>query len=431
MKVLHVPFGFWPETEAGTELYVDALARTQRQLGLDPIIAAPAEKEGSYWHRSLRVHRYAVTPRPALDELWGMGDVAAAAGFGKILDAEKPKLVHLHAYTSGVSVLCAEQASARRIPLVLTVHTPIVCARGTLMRWGSTVCDGVMRPDVCSACTVAAQGVPRRLASAYAPLVKLAAPVTRGQSGGVWTALRLPELVVKRIGAVTEFLARMNRIIVQADWTREVLERNDVPSAKISLVRHGLAAHLPNRPFDRISSNIRLAYLGRLAPFKGPHIIVEALRAARDLPVELTLFGLEQEGAHSEYARWLRRIAASEPRIRMAPPIPHEEVVKTLTRYDALVVPSQWLETGPLVVLEGFAAGIPVIGSRLGGIAELVRDEVDGLLVDLQPEAWTAVLRRIASERQLLGRLREGIQPPRTMEQVAQETSAVYTAVLS
>jgi hypothetical protein len=208
MKVLHVPFGFWPDTMAGTELYVDALARAQKQQGVDAIIAAPAAQEGSYWHRSLRVHRYAVSARASLDELWGAGDSAAAQGFGKILDAEKPKLLHLHAYTSGVSVGCAEQASARRIPLVFTVHTPVVCARGTLMRWGSMVCDGVMRPDVCSACTVAAQGVPRPLASTYAPLVRLATPLTRGHSGGLWTALRLPELVVQRIGAVHDFLGR-------------------------------------------------------------------------------------------------------------------------------------------------------------------------------------------------------------------------------
>ena len=52
-----------------------------------------------------------------------------------------------------------------------------------------------------------------------------------------------------------------------------------------------------------------------------------------------------------------------------------------LSRIDVLAVPSQWLETGPLVVLEAFAAGTPVIGSDLGGIRELVSDGRDGLLV--------------------------------------------------
>src|SRR5262245_56413088 len=372
MKVMHVPFGFFPDTAAGAEIYVDALARQQQELGIDPVIAAPASEGAIYTHGPLRVLRYGVSSSLSLDDLWGEGDATAAERFGQILDAEKPRLVHLHAYAPGVSVRCAEQANARGIPLVFTVHTPVMCARGTLMRWGSSVCDGVMRPDVCPACTVAAQGLPRPVASAYAPLVKLAAPVTRGHSGGVWTALRLPDLVVQRISAVRSFLDSMKRIIVQAQWTREVLERNQVSVMKIHLVRHGLPEDsFPTHTVERFGTTLRLAYLGRLTPFKGPHLIVEALRAAPNLPVELTIFGIEQEGAFTDYVRWLRRQASAEPRIRFAPPIPNTEVARTLARYDALVVPSQWLETGPLVVLEAFAAGIPVIGTRLGGIAEL------------------------------------------------------------
>jgi glycosyltransferase involved in cell wall biosynthesis len=432
VKILHVPFGFFPDTAAGTELYVAGLARTQLELGHEPIVAAPAPQDSSYLHGPLRVLRYAVSDSLSLADLWGNGDQAAAERFGRILDAEMPALVHLHAYTSGVSVRCAEQAQARRIPLVFTVHTPVVCARGTLMRWGSAVCDGVMRDDVCPACTVAAQGLPRPVASAYAPLARLAAPVARSQSGGAWTALRLPSLVVERNKAVRRFLGLMKRIIVQADWTRDVLERNDVPASVIKLVRHGLVEQSsPHRTIEKFGTSLRLAYLGRLAPFRGPHFIVEALRAAPGLPIDLTIFGLEQEGAHTEYAQWVKRRAAEDPRIRVMPPIPNDQVVRTLARYDALVVPSQWLETGPLVVLEAFAAGVPVIGTKLGGIAELVRDGIDGLLIEPEPQAWLAMLQRLAHERTLLQRLRAGVEPPRTMRQVANEVDRVYAAALA
>jgi glycosyltransferase involved in cell wall biosynthesis len=400
-------------------------------MGQEPVIAAPAPHDYEYPYDNLRVLRYGVSELLSLDELWGAGDPIAANAFGKILDQEKPTLVHLHAYTSGVSLRCAEQASARGIPLVFTVHTPVVCARGTLMRWGSMVCDGVMRDDVCSACTVAAQGLPRPVAAAYAPLARLARPISRSHSGGAWTALRLPDLVVERIRAVRSFLGHMRRIIVQADWTRSVLERNDVPGSIIHLVRHGLVDQAANPRIEKFGSTLRLAYLGRLAPFKGPHFIVEAMRAVPSLPVELTMFGIEQEGAYTEYAQWLRRRATEDPRIRLMPAIPNDQVVRTLARYDALVVPSRWLETGPLVVLEAFAAGVPVIGSRLGGIAELVRDGIDGLLVEPQPDAWIALLRRIASDPAILQRLRSGIEQPRSMQQVARETNVVYAAALS
>jgi len=95
-------------------------------------------------------------------------------------------------------------------------------------------------------------------------------------------------------------------------------------------------------------------------------------------------------------------------------------------------VPSQLLETGPLVVLESFAAGVPVIGSALGGIAEKVVGGVNGLLVSPHDsvQAWQDVLGRCAGDRALLQRLRTGIAPPRSLEAAAREMHELYTAVL-
>ena len=103
-------------------------------------------------------------------------------------------------------------------------------------------------------------------------------------------------------------------------------------------------------------------------------------------------------------------------------------MLAALAQHDVLAVPSQCLETGPLVVLEAFAAGTPVIGANLGGIAELVTDGVDGLLVE--PAAWATTLQRCATDRDLLPRLRAGIRPPRTMATVADEMLALYETAL-
>jgi glycosyltransferase involved in cell wall biosynthesis len=93
-------------------------------------------------------------------------------------------------------------------------------------------------------------------------------------------------------------------------------------------------------------------------------------------------------------------------------------------------VPSRWMETGPLVVLESFAAGTPVIGSDLGGIAEWVQHEQNGLLVAFDDiVAWTNALRRCASDRTLLARLREGVGAPRTMKDVAREMAKLYKQI--
>ncbi len=112
-------------------------------------------------------------------------------------------------------------------------------------------------------------------------------------------------------------------------------------------------------------------------------------------------------------------------------PVKSSEVIETLAGYDGFLVPSQWMETGPLVVLEAFAAGVPVVGSDLGGIAEWVTHERDGLLVtENSASGWAQALRRLVNEPGLLPKLRAGIRPPRSMREVAEEVRAVYEELL-
>jgi glycosyltransferase involved in cell wall biosynthesis len=96
-----------------------------------------------------------------------------------------------------------------------------------------------------------------------------------------------------------------------------------------------------------------------------------------------------------------------------------------------LAVPSIWFETGPQVVLEAHAAGVPVVGSDLGGIAERVQDGVNGLLVPPgDPLALAAALRSFVDDPDLLTRLRPRHRV-RTMDEVADETVAAYAQLLA
>jgi glycosyltransferase involved in cell wall biosynthesis len=124
----------------------------------------------------------------------------------------------------------------------------------------------------------------------------------------------------------------------------------------------------------------------------------------------------------------LANLAADDGRIRLLEPVPVEGVRKTLEQYDMLAVPSQGMETGPLVVLEAFDAGIPVLGSAVGGIAELVQHGVNGLLVHPfhQVDAWRAMLETLVNGPGMVGRLAKGVTPPRGMDDVAEEMRTVY-----
>ena len=125
-------------------------------------------------------------------------------------------------------------------------------------------------------------------------------------------------------------------------------------------------------------------------------------------------------------------LARGDRRISFSDAIAPGDVIPRLRAYDFLAVPSQWLETGPLVALEAFAAGTPVIGWKLGGIAELVEHGRDGLLIE--PSAatgWVDALQGLAGDRALRARLQAGVRQPRRSTEVARDMLALYASLLA
>ncbi|HWE52157.1 MAG TPA: glycosyltransferase [Bryobacteraceae bacterium] len=442
MRILHVPYTFYPEAVGGTEVYVLALATSQHFFGSEVAIAAPATAAASYVHDGFKVWRFPVSSTLTLAELYGDGDPVAAQAFGVILDEFKPDIVHLHAMTSAVSPRLARQARQRGCLIVFNYHTPTVsCARGTLLKWGSRICNGDLETSPCAACALTNRGVPGTMARFIASLPSALGDrlAEDDRSGGIWTALRIPQLTSLRQRAFHSLMEDADRIVALCNWTEDLLVRNGVPASKLVLCRQGISwppagALSPVQSSSRPSASLplRAAFLGRIDATKGPHVILQGLMNNPRLPLSLDVFGVFQNGADSGYAARIRTAAAQDSRVKLLPSIPSAQVIDRLAEYDVVVVPSQLLETGPLVVLEAFAAGTPVIGSNLGGIAELITSGRDGLLVEpySSPAAWAAVLQKICDEPALLDVLRAGILPPRPMRQVALDLVAVYESAL-
>jgi glycosyltransferase involved in cell wall biosynthesis len=441
MKTIQVPFCFAPDPIGGTEVFVANLARDLRGLGVDTIVAAPSGTTRSYWMDDLRVRRFAVGEVKEVADLYGEGDALAAAEFGRILDDEAPDLIHLHAFTAAVSVRLVRAAKSRAIPVILTYHTPTVsCQRGTLLRWGATICDGKLDVGRCAGCTLNGLGMNGTVATFVGGLPPAVGQWLgdHGLQGGVWTALRMSQLVALRHAAFRAMAAEVDHIVAVCEWVRDLLLLNDVPASKVSISRQGItwtpesAVALAGSSMEGASDEMRLAFVGRLDPTKGLHVILNALRMAPTLRVRLDIFGVVQSSSNNAYLREQMALTGMDPRISFRGAIASLEVVPTLRKYDFLVVPSQWMETGPLVVLEAFAAGIPVFAWKLGGCAELVRDGLNGLLIEPGPHSrWTETLQRLAKDVRLRAQLKAGVRPPRMSVEVSRDMLGLYKALLT
>ncbi|MDP9171853.1 MAG: glycosyl transferase group 1, partial [Acidobacteriota bacterium] len=71
MRILHVPYSYYPDPAGGTEIYVNALAKWQRSFDCESAVAAPATLASRYEHEGIPVWRFAMSPAPTLTELYG------------------------------------------------------------------------------------------------------------------------------------------------------------------------------------------------------------------------------------------------------------------------------------------------------------------------------------------------------------------------
>jgi len=160
---------------------------------------------------------------------------------------------------------------------------------------------------------------------------------------------------------------------------------------------------------------------------KAPHVLLEAHRQLEPGAAEVHLYGAPG-GYHGDdsYRDRLNPLLAS-PDVHRHGPRPHAGIPDILASLDVLVVPSIWPENSPLVIQEALLAGVPVIASRTGGIAELIRDGENGFLFEPGSVAELAgILARLTNEPASLHRLRHTPADIRTLDDDARAAVALY-----
>jgi glycosyltransferase involved in cell wall biosynthesis len=436
--ILHVPYTFFPDACGGTEVYVRGLAQRLASRGYLSAVTAPGVEPSEYVNDGLPVYRFATDRRRRLELAYGFPDEIAAEGFRVILRKTRPRIVHLHGRTSAISELLVDAAHESGAAVVFTYHTPTVsCARGTMMLFGQQPCDGFIEPKRCTVCTLAAHGVPKSLArlAALVPNILAAGSGTPIGDQELLSFLRIPALIADGRRRFCDFISKVDHVVAVCQWVREVLERNGVPPEKITLSRQGLSEtllHSSPRATGGQRGLLRIAYFGRIDRAKGPDLLARALKLIPKAPVQVDIFAVRQTSGPGQAYDWLAAQAHLDSRLTLRAAVAPDEVIGVMAEYDLIAVPSRWLETGPLVVLEAFAAGVPVLGADLGGIAELVGSGVDGFLVPADDAvAWAAAIVRFVDNPRLVCEMRSRIKTPRSMDAVVDDMAMVYSAVVA
>jgi glycosyltransferase involved in cell wall biosynthesis len=441
VKIVHLLGWYFPDSVGGTEVYVAALCRRLRDAGHEVLVAAPDAHQAAperYEHDQVPVFRYKIAGGVTRDEAQHRAPARGAERFHQFLADERPDILHVHSFTTGVGLPEIREARRLGIRVIATCHLPgfgYMCRSGELMQWGRVPCDGIVEAGKCAACNLTRLGMPQPLAWLTGTLpVPLSAALQRlpGRAG---TALGMPASVREYEAMQRELFTVVDRFVVLNEAGRRMLVANGAPPDKIVLNRLGVshAAAVPTAEPDSplAGAPVRFGYVGRIHPTKGLTELMHAVVAIpRRVPFQLEVRGPLLDDAARCYASELKVIAGGDPRVEFGPAVAADDVPALLAGFDALLCPSIWFENGPTVALEAIAAGTPIVASRVGNLAELIDDDVNGLLIAAGDiDAWAQALTRVATApAQTVDRWRRALTPPRTMDQVATGYLSLYAA---
>ncbi len=198
-----------------------------------------------------------------------------------------------------------------------------------------------------------------------------------------------------------------------------------LPERKCVVVPRGMADPLPDLGDGDASPSgnaVRLVCVARLAPSKGQDTLIRALALLGASGTKVLTEFVGAGPCLERYQQLAGHLGVSD-QCNFSGMLPHHEVLKRMRAATATVLPSLDEAFG-VVVVESLAVGTPVIASRVGGIPEIIRNEVDGFLVPAQdPEALADrihhLIRHPELQQQMRANARERFMAHYLLEKVA------------
>lgn len=325
--------------------------------------------------------------------------------FTALLRDLRPDVVHLHHYTNfGVEALLHIRRTLPDAAIVVTLHEYLaICNHFGQMvkRPNMNLCERASSRD-CARCFPERTEQDFFLREMY-----------------LKRFLRLADAFI----SPSEFLARRYR-----DWGLE----------DISVIENGMPQHeLPPAapPAAPGRDGLVLGFFGQISRLKGIDVLLDAAAILEKQEVEG--LRIDIHGDHSGQPPAFReafekRLQDLPANVRFCGPYENARVHSLMRSCHAVTVPSVWWENSPLVIQEAFLNRRPVICSDIGGMAEKVRDGLDGFHFQAgSAHALASLLRDLAEQPERLAELQKTLATPPSLEATAAATLDLYRNILA
>lgn len=304
--------------------------------------------------RLMREHGYSIqefsrNSKDLEQNIWGRLTAAASAfyareavrEFRKILDSFKPDVVHVWDVFPLISPWIFPMCAKRKIPVVMTCDDYfLTCPNRNHFREGHICTECLGGHEYNAFLHNCRQNLPESL------------------------TLSMYNTMLRMLGLVTKYV---NRLIVSSEFTRQWMAKySGIDESRIDLVLHFVRP--PQTAVDPAGGKY-VAFGARFVPEKGIDTFLEASKICH-LPFRLSRN--KDFFVHVDLPPDAEIVVTSG----------HDELAAFYRNARMLVIPGKWFETYGMVGAESMSNGVPVVGSNIGAIANLIEDGVDGLLFE-------------------------------------------------
>lgn len=271
----------------------------------------------------------------------------------RIIRREKPDVMHVHNTFPLISPAVFRAARKFQTATVLTLHNyRLFCAAAIPMR----------NEEVCTECLDQKNALPALKYGCYrnsrVATLPLAAAIALHRTIGTWRK------------AVDAFIALTG-------FQKDKLSDAGLPKERVHVKPHFYAD--PPEPLPWEKRRERAVFIGRLADYKGVHVLIDAWERFGPSAPELDIIGdgPSRRALENQAGRLLEK-----GKITFWGQLAFNTAQEKLARAKLLILPTLCFEGFPMVVREALALGVPVAASRIGSLPDLVEDRKNGILFE-------------------------------------------------
>lgn len=412
MNIILATYNYYPFAWGGSEVYVHGLAKYLQQLGHTvAVIAAIPDSEipdnqaiktshlQGYEYEYDGVKILGVTLHDeSTAEIYGKYNYSWVNSWIELmlkssLFSSPIDVLHYNGYTSVISVAIIEALRIHEkvnygkkvAKVIASYHTPISCPNGKLLYFRNQECNIEPNLTVCTACFINSQKeIPKFLAtplSMILPSENIAESMVKSK---LPNALKVKYFINLSLKSFQNLDNQVDKWLVMSDYIYKVIMRAGVKQEKISMIRHGIHQDfIPNfttttKNLQRTNDKTIFVYAGRFEKIKGFPTLLKTWLALSEEPQKRVLQIIGEVQSESNEINNLLSLAKQRNDIEFMGKKNATEMRAILQQAHCMIIPSEWIEIGPLVLHEAIVCGANIIASDVGGTAELANYYQEG-----------------------------------------------------